>query len=127
MRVLDYGKMAATFVDTQTERAVRISPRLDARRQAQNYAPEAQNHWEAYLLGYQRMPDEKLLQLQPVTLALSLEKLLSKEGYRVECERCGEEIFNEREIKRDGQILCRSCAGEGYYRLPIQTKIIGNR
>ena len=115
MRVLDFGKVAATFIDTQTGRAVRAAPRTDARQQAKNYAPEAQSRWEAYLLGYQRMPEEALLQLQPVTLALSLEKLLSKEGYRVQCQNCGEEISNEREVVQNGQILCRPCAGEGYY------------
>lgn len=115
MRVLDFGKVAATFVDTVTGRAVRIAPAASARQQAKIYAPEAKNRWEAYLLGYQRMPEEALLRFQPVTLTISLEKLLSKEGYRVQCKRCGEEISNEREVIENGQILCRACAGEGYY------------
>jgi formylmethanofuran dehydrogenase subunit E len=115
MRVLDFGKVAATFVDTWTGQAVRVVPRGSARQQAQEYAPEAKSGWEAYLLGYQRMPAEALLQLQPVTLTLSLEKLLSKEGHRVQCEGCGEEISNEREVSQNGHILCRTCAGQGYY------------
>lgn len=115
MRVLDFGKVAATFVDTVTGQAVRIAPQASARQQAKFYAPEAKNRWEAYLLGYQRMPEDVLLHFQPVTLTISLEKLLSKEGYRVQCERCGEEISNEREVIKSGQILCRACAGEGYY------------
>lgn len=117
MRVLDFGKVAATFVDTQTGRVVRVVPRVCARQQAKDYAPEAKSGWEAYLLGYQRMPEEELLQLQLVTLTVSLEKLLSKEGYRVWCERCGEEITNEREVVQNGQTLCRACVGEGYYRI----------
>jgi formylmethanofuran dehydrogenase subunit E len=117
MRVLDFGKVAATFVDTQTGRAVRIAPQPTARQQAKDYAPEAKGRWEAYLLGYQRMPEEELLQLQPVSLTLSLEKLLSKEGYRVQCEGCGEEISNEREVVQNGQTLCRTCAGESYFTL----------
>lgn len=120
MRVLDFGKVATTFVNTQTGRAVRVVPRASVRQQAKYYAPEAKSRWEAYLLGYQRMPEEVLLQLQPVTLTISLEKLLSKEGYRVQCERCGEEITNEREVSKNGQILCRACAGEGYYLIPDQ-------
>lgn len=117
MRVLDFGKVAATFVDTVSGRAVRVVPQASARQQARDYAPEATNHWEAYLLGYQRMPDEALLQLQPVTLTVSLEKLLSKEGYRLQCESCGEEITNQREVVQDGRVLCRACAGECYYLL----------
>lgn len=116
MRVLDFGKVAATFVDTQTGRAVRIVPSASTRKRARDYAPEAKNRWEAYLLGYQRMPDAELLEIQEVTLTVSLEKILSKDGYRVNCDRCGEEIINEREVMQDGLTLCRPCAGERYYR-----------
>jgi formylmethanofuran dehydrogenase subunit E len=115
MRVLDFGKVAATFIDTQTGQAVRVAPRVSARRAAKDYAPDAKSRWEAYLLGYQRMPEAELLQLEPVILTVSLEKLLSKEGHRVNCDHCGEEIINEREVSHNGQTLCRTCAGEGYY------------
>lgn len=117
MRVLDFGKVAATFVDTQAGRAVRIVPSASTRKRARDYAPQAQNRWEAYLLGYQRMPDAELLEIQEVTLTVSLEKILSKDGYRVNCDVCGEEIINEREVVLDGSILCRSCAGAQYYSL----------
>ncbi len=117
MRVLDFGKVAATFVDTQTGRAVRIAPSASTRKRAKDYAPEAQNRWEGYLLGYQRMPEAELLDIQEVVLTGSVEKILSKDGYRVNCEICGEEIINEREVIRDGSILCRSCAGARYYCL----------
>lgn len=115
MRVLDFGKVAATFVDTQTDRAVRIVPSASTRKRARDYAPEAQNRWEAYLLGYQRMPDAELLEIQEVTLTVSLEKILSKDGYRVNCDVCGEEIINEREVRQGDSIVCRSCAGARYY------------
>jgi len=115
MRVLDFGKVAATFVDTQTGRAVRIVPSASTRQRAKDYAPEAQSRWEAYLLGYQRMPEAELLDIQEVALTVSLEKILSKDGYRVNCDLCGEEIINEREVIRDGSTLCRSCAGAKYY------------
>ena len=72
MRVLDIGKVAATFVDSRTERAIRIRPNTASRKLAKAYAPDAQNRWEAYLLGYQRMPDEELFVVQEVTLAFSL-------------------------------------------------------
>lgn len=117
MRVLDFGKVAATFVDTQTGRAVRIIPSADSRQLAKSYAPEAESRWHAYLLGYQRIPDGDLFSAQAVMLGVSLAEILSKDGYRVNCEICGEEIINERELVREGTILCRSCAGERYYRL----------
>jgi formylmethanofuran dehydrogenase subunit E len=115
MRVLDFGKIAATFVDTRTEQAIRIIPHQASRQRAEAYAPEAQSRWEAYLLGYQRMPEAELLDIQAVVLSLSLEKILSKESCRVNCDQCGEEIINEREIIKAGSTLCRACAGERYY------------
>jgi formylmethanofuran dehydrogenase subunit E len=117
LRVKDFGKVAATFVDTQTGRAVRIAPRTGCRERARAYAPEARNRWEAQLLGYQRMPDEALFSIQSVQLKVPLAQLLSRPGVRTLCDLCGEEIMNEREVTRDGQVLCRACAGESYYLL----------
>lgn len=116
MRVLDFGKVAATFVDTQTGRAVRIVPSASTRKRAKDYAPEATSRWEAYLLGYQRMPEAELLDIQEIALTVSLEKILSKDGCRANCDLCGEEIINEREVIQDSLTLCRACAGERYYR-----------
>lgn len=117
MVVYDFGKVAATFVDTQTGRAVRIVPSAQSRQLAKSYAPEAESRWHAYLYGYQRMPDEELFAIQEVILDVSLTEILSKDGYRVNCDLCGEEIINERELYREGLTLCRSCAGEQYYHL----------
>ena len=38
MRIEDYGKIAVTFVDTLTGRAVRIAPRRDVRQRALSYS-----------------------------------------------------------------------------------------
>jgi formylmethanofuran dehydrogenase subunit E len=115
MYFYDFGKVAATFIDTQTGRAVRIVPSAITRKRAKAYAPEAESRWHAYLLGYQRMPDEELLDIREVSLTISVAELLSKDGYRVSCDICGEEIINEREVLREGLTLCRACAGRRYY------------
>ena len=120
LRVEDFGKVAATFVDTQTGRAVRIAPRSGCREQARVYAPEARNKWEAQLLGYQRMPAEALLTAQAVQLKIAVARLVSRPGVKALCDVCGEEIMNEREVVREGQVLCRACAGEGYYWLTAE-------
>lgn len=115
LRIEDYGKVAATFVDTCTERAVRIVPRAEIRGLAPNYAPDARNRWEAQLLGYQRMPNEQLLAWQEVTLAVPIQAIVSRPGVRTACQVCGEEIINGREIVHEGSVLCRACAGGAYY------------
>lgn len=115
MTVKDYGKVAATFVDTKQGDAVRIVPRAGVRTAARNYAPEARNRWTAQLEGYQLMPPHELLLAEPVQLAIDLERLISRAGVRVNCEICGEEILNEREVLRAGSVLCRPCAGDSYF------------
>jgi len=47
MRVEDFGKAAATFVDTQTGQALRIVPRPTVRQTARAYAPTAADKWDA--------------------------------------------------------------------------------
>ncbi len=116
LRVEDFGKTAATFVDTQTEQAWRIAPHQDGRTLAAAYAPEACNRWEGMLLGYQRMPDAELLVAHPVTLRTPVAQLISRPGCRVLCACCGEEIFNERQVYVEGKLLCRACAGLSYCR-----------
>lgn len=115
LRVEDFGKVAATFVDTRTERAVHIAPRSDVRDLAWQYAPEARNRWEAQLLGYQCMPDEDLLSFKWVTLRMPIAALVGKAGARINCDSCGEEIINQREVIWETRILCRACAGQAYY------------
>ncbi|MFO7664026.1 MAG: FmdE family protein [Chloroflexota bacterium] len=115
LRVADYGKIAATFVDTRTETAVRVAPQLDIRVQSRCFAPEESKQYFAQLVGYQRMPVEQLLTVQTVTLTTSARWLVSRAGVRVNCSMCGEEIINECEVIQDGQILCQACAGPAYY------------
>jgi len=120
LRVLDFGKVAATFIDMKNDKAFRIAPRSGIRAAAQKLEPDAESRWHAQLKAYQIMPDADLLAVQLVQLSIPLEKLLSKPAYRVNCEACGEEIINEREVTLEGKILCRTCAGQSYYRLVAQ-------
>lgn len=116
LRIIDFGKMAATFIDTHNRKAIRITANLTARKHAPLAVPNAQNRWEAYLLAYQRMTDEELLNIQPVALELSIKELIGRPGVRVNCSQCGEEIINQREVMIGNEIWCKACTGERYYR-----------
>jgi formylmethanofuran dehydrogenase subunit E len=115
LRIEDFGKAAATFTDTRLRRSVRIAPAAVARTLAQEYASNTPDRWQAMLEGYQRIPDELLFSWQSVELLASIEAIFSKPGVRTACLVCGEEIINEREVVREGKVLCRSCAGFSYY------------
>ena len=116
LRLEDYGKVAATFVDIKTSRAVRVAPRLDIRERASDFILEESRHYFAQMQAYQIMPDEEMLNIQNVILNLPIREIISRPGLRVNCAVCGEEIMNEREILRDELSLCRACAGNGYYQ-----------
>ena len=111
------AKVAAAFVDTQTGAVLRLVPRPTVRHAARAYAPQADNKWEAQLIGYQLMPATELFDAREVMLHTPVEQLISRPGRKALCAACGEEIMNEREILRDGITLCRACAGQTYYDL----------
>ena len=115
MRLMDYGKTAATFVDTKTDVAIRIYPNPESRQRASNYAPDERSRWHTMLVAYQIMPIDELLCWQQVELKVALKEIISRAGVRVNCDVCGEEIINERECLQEGLTLCRSCAGDSYY------------
>jgi len=123
LRVEDYGKIAATFVNILTEEALRLYPKLDVRQRAGEYAPEyapdnesvESEHYYAQLQAYQSMPENELFNINEIELAIPLEKIISRPGVRIDCDYCGEEIINEREVYRNGFTLCRACAGPAYY------------
>jgi formylmethanofuran dehydrogenase subunit E len=116
LRLEDYGKVAATFVNTETGRSMRIAPALDVRERANLYAPEEKRHYFAQMQAYQIMPDDELLTVEEVTLNTPIHEIISHSGQRVNCARCGEEIMNERNVTIDGKPHCRFCAQGGYYR-----------
>lgn len=122
LRVEDYGKVAATFVDSLTGRAVRIVPRKEIRQNAILFAPEAKNKWEGQLLGYQAMPAEGLFSIQWVRLERPIEEIISRPGKKAICDVCGEEIMNEREIIVGDTVFCKACAGQAYYK-PIGIEV----
>jgi formylmethanofuran dehydrogenase subunit E len=116
LKYLDFGKMAATFVDTKTNRACRVVALESARERAQEYAGGELEKHQAQLAAYQQMSDEELFNIYPVAVAIPE---FDKPGHplrRVECMRCGEGINDGREIVRDGETLCRACASGAYYQ-----------
>lgn len=123
LRVEDYGKSAATFVDVQNEQALRVAPRLDVRLRAVECTPGESSRWKAMLQAYQVMPDEEMFSVQPVQLRRSLKEIISRPGVRVNCDLCGEEIINEREVWVDGKLCCLACAGKAYYTPVLPTGI----
>jgi formylmethanofuran dehydrogenase subunit E len=122
LRVEDYGKVAATFIDTSLREAIRLIPQNAVREAAVYYAPKKSTKWRVQLIGYQHMPDEDLFLVQEVDLIQPLEKIISRAGRKTVCQACGEEVINEREVVQERTIVCRPCAGNAYYQIRKSTE-----
>jgi formylmethanofuran dehydrogenase subunit E len=115
MKFMDYGKMAATYVNLKTGKAVRIVAREDSRQKAKEYFPEIENKYAAQLEAYKVMSDEELFDVMEVEIKLRPEDMPGRPMRRVQCDTCGEHVQDMREVYQDGKVLCVPCAQGGYY------------
>jgi formylmethanofuran dehydrogenase subunit E len=115
LKYLDYGKVAATFVDLDTSQAVRVAAREDSRLQAKAMFPELAGAYRQQLAAYKVMSDQELFTIQRVRVQLRPEDLPGQPRSRVLCEGCGEGVNDGRDRLLGGRRLCKACAGEGYY------------
>jgi len=114
LKFRDWGKVAATFCDLQTGRAVRIAARESSKQTAKELFPELPRE-EGQQKAYAQLPDDVLFSKEWVNVEILPEDLPGFKGARIVCAECGEGINFKREVVRDGQTLCRACAGERYY------------
>ena len=115
LKFRDWGKMAATFVDVSTGKAVSIAAKESSKALARQMHPELENKNSQQMLAYREMPEDDLFTIQWVKVDLPPEEFPGYKGERIVCKVCGEGINFRREVRRDGEILCRACAGERYY------------
>ncbi len=118
LKFRDWGKMAATFVDLATGRAVRVAARESSKALARQMYPEMENKNQQQMRAYREMADAELFAEEWVEVALEAKEFPGYKGERICCVRCREGINYERFVEREGQILCRGCAApeERYYR-----------
>ena len=114
LKFFDWGKVAATFVDLQTGRAVRIVAREDSKKRANEMFP-ALDKEHGQQQAYRVLKDEELFDKQWVRVGVRPEDLPGYKGPRVVCEMCGEGINFKRELSANGHTICRACAGQRYY------------
>jgi formylmethanofuran dehydrogenase subunit E len=117
MKYLDYGKMAATFLNLKTGKAMRIIAREDSREKAKEYFPELENKYAGQLEAYKIMSDKELFNAMEVTVKVAPEDMPGRPLRRVPCDSCGEHVQDMREVYQYGRVLCVACAKGGYYEM----------
>lgn len=127
LKFLDYGKVAATFLNQQTGEGVRVVALDSSRELADTLHPEIGSKKERQMLAYRELPDELLFKAEAVSVKLDEYDLPGHPKSRVTCSECREGINDGREVRAgQGAILCRPCAGNAYYTdsRPITTNVL---
>jgi len=123
LKFRDWGKMAATFVDLDSGRALRIAALESSKARARELHPEIENKNRQQMLAYRELPDEELFSEEWVSVRIEPKEFPGYKGERMACAECGEGISYERFIERDGRILCFACADpEARYYQPLGTE-----
>ena len=115
LKFRDWGKVAVTFCDLESGKAVRVVAKESSKQLARALHPEITDKNQQQMLAYREMPDGDLFDFRWVKVTLGAEDLPGYKGERVSCDECGEGINFRREVRRDGRVLCRACAGERYW------------
>jgi len=115
LKFMDYGIMAATFLNLETNEAFRVISTEDARDLAAVYAPEIPEKYPQQIEAYKRMPDSVLFRVQKVQVDLSEYDLPGPTRKKCSCSRCGQIIRDNREVIRNGLMLCKPCAHGAYF------------
>ena len=115
LKFMDYGIMAATFVNLETGKAFRVVSTEEARSLASAYAPEIPEKHPQQLEAYKRMPDSVLFRVQEVRVKINDCDLPGPTRYKVPCSRCGQVVRDQREVIINEEVICRPCTQETYY------------
>ena len=70
MRWMDFGIMAASFVNLETAKAVRITAREESRELSKKYCPEIEDKYKRQLAAYRVMPEKELFTVQEVEVSI---------------------------------------------------------
>jgi formylmethanofuran dehydrogenase subunit E len=110
LKFRDWGKMAATFVDLASNRAIRIVALEDARELAERHYPHLASKSGKQMQAYRELADAQLFREQWVRVAIEPPDLPGHSGDRVVCPRCGEGVSFGRVAPVGGEWLCLACA-----------------
>lgn len=116
LKYMDYGIMAATFINLETGKAFRVVSTEESRDLASIYAPDVSGKSVQQLIAYQKMPDSVLFRVEKVEVDISEYDLPGPTRRKVICDRCGQVVRDHREVVKDKQTLCKPCASGAYFR-----------
>jgi formylmethanofuran dehydrogenase subunit E len=128
LKLRDFGKMAATFVDLNSRldaedanshdyKGLRVVALETSKTLAAELYPGLEKNAQQ-MQAYREMVDANLFAEEWVRVPLPPSEFPGYKGQRLTCDACGEGINFDRFVNVGGQRLCLSCANpeERYYR-----------
>lgn len=107
LKMVDLGKMAASFYDMQTKAAIRIATKV---------TPQPASKEETYDF-FMAFTDDELFSVEEIELPLTQYDLPGKSRVSIVCPQCGEKVVDGRFVQVGDENWCQTCAsGEAYYR-----------
>jgi formylmethanofuran dehydrogenase subunit E len=116
LKFVDYGIMAATFINLENGQAFRVLSTEESRDLAHVYVLQETDKVRAQLQAYQLMPDRVMFRVQEVQVDLNPVDLPGPTQRKVPCVGCGQVVRDGREVMVEGRPYCRPCAGGAYFR-----------
>lgn len=118
LKYLDYGKVAATFLNLSDNSAVRLLALDESRALADTLYAHVDSRKERQMLAYKELEDERLFKIERVRVDLDEFDMPGRPRSRVSCALCLEGINDGREVLDGlGRRVCRACAFGSYYRV----------
>ncbi len=123
LKLRDWGKMAATFVDLSAPlgddayKGLRVVALESSKARAKELYPELEKNAQQ-MHAYRVLPDDDLFSEQWVSVPLPPSEFPGYKGARLACSVCGEGINFDRFVERNGERLCLACAepSQRYYQ-----------
>jgi formylmethanofuran dehydrogenase subunit E len=121
LKFVDYGIMAATFLNLETKEAFRIISTEECRDQVNIYAPGIEERTAQEIEAYKRMPDDVLFRVQRVDVPISEFDLPGLTRKKATCVRCGQVVRDNKEVIIEGKPYCKPCGQGAYYKIIAKT------
>ena len=116
LKYVDYGKVAATFLNTENKRAVRIVALESSRALADERYSDIADKRQRQFRAYSEATDDELFKTELVSVELRDFDAPGSPRSRAICAVCGEGVNDGREVvAADGGALCRGCHQGTYY------------
>ncbi|MDT5271325.1 MAG: hypothetical protein QOH49_3511 [Acidobacteriota bacterium] len=118
LKFLDYGKVAATFLNLSENLAFRIVAKDESREVADALFPQIEDKKERQMVTYREADTSVLFKVESVRLELDDFEMPGRPRRRITCAQCSEGINDGRDlVNAMNRRVCRSCAFGGYYQI----------